>query len=186
MILCLSKMGCDNITVFDVDGVTEHNLPNQFYGVHDVGEFKVEALSSWVAELNGYCRSFGAPQMYEDQPLEEIVIVGTDSMSSRMIVWKQFLKQKQAKYLIEARMGAEVGQVYTIQKKDRKFYEERLYPDSKVKVQPCSARSIMYNVLMVSSLVCRAFKAVVHEEKFPRELTFNMKRIDELSWLVRV
>ena len=29
--LALAKMGCGNITSYDMDTVEEHNLPNQFY-----------------------------------------------------------------------------------------------------------------------------------------------------------
>ena len=187
--LTLAKMGVMNIEVFDEDGVSEHNLPNQFYRNDDIGQFKVQALMDLVNEFTPILINLGDyTTMYSKQKLQPIVIVGTDSMSSRRLVWEQFLKQKQAKQYIEARMGAEVGQVYTIQTKSKaniKFYEEQLYSDDEVKPLPCTAKSIIYNVLMISSLICRAVKAVIHEEKFPRELTMNMHRIDALSFMVR-
>jgi hypothetical protein len=111
-------------------------------------------------------------------------------MKSRRLVWEEFKKQKSAKVFIEARMGAELGAVYTIIKKDGKiapkdlkFYESRLYDDSQVPPLPCTARSIIYNVLQLSSWICRAFKGVATGEKVPKELIFNMTSIDSRSFM---
>ena len=87
-------------------------------------------------------------------------------------------------------MGAELGAVYTIAKKDGKiapkdvkFYESRLYNDDQVPPLPCTARSIIYNVLMLSSLISRAFKGIVNGEKVPKELIFNMTQLDARSFM---
>jgi molybdopterin/thiamine biosynthesis adenylyltransferase len=175
--LALTKLGIEKLTVYDEDGVTAHNIPNQFYRVADgVGEpFKVEALKQILQEFNGVDIETHV-EFYEEQPLTDIVIVATDSMTSRKTVWKQFLKQPQCKAYIEARMGGELGIVYTIRDKaaDKEFYEEMLHSDGESEQLPCTARSIVYNVLMIASLICRAVKAVAKDEKFQRELVFDL------------
>src|SRR5690554_7355564 len=52
-ILQLAKLGITNITVWDFDVVEEHNVPNQLFGLNDIGKPKVEALKQIVAEHTG-------------------------------------------------------------------------------------------------------------------------------------
>lgn len=193
--LTLAKMGAVNLEIFDEDGVSEINLPNQFFRNQDAKEnaFKVDALQEILAEFTD-ARVVPQIRYYVDQPLRETVIVATDSMASRRLVWEQFLKQPECRTLIEGRMGAELGMVYCIRKREGsgqvdkdefEFYEEMLYSDDKVKPLPCTAKAIIYNVLMLASLICRAYKAVIMGEEFPREIVFNMTTITKLSLMVR-
>ncbi len=201
--LTLTKMGVRKLKVFDEDGISEHNLPNQFFYPENIGQFKVDALQEILFQFNGV-QIQKSIRNYRHQKLAETVIVATDSMASRAWVWEQFLAQDQCLNLIEARMGAEVGMVYTIRKKsywttdgrqrfdfhrvkkpDRKFYEDRLYPDSKVEPLPCTARSIIYNVLMIASLISRSYKAIIMNEKYPREVIFNMTFVNDRSLIIR-
>ena len=92
-------------------------------------------------------------------------------------------------------MGAEEGQIYTIHKsmgisgvltvENFDFYTERLYSDEQANPAPCTAKAIIYNVFMIASLVCRAFKAVVHNELFPREVVFGISNIHKYSFQIR-
>ena len=179
----LTKLGLKKLKVYDEDGVTAHNLPNQFYRMIDIGNFKVEALHNIIKEFTD-TEIETAMAFYVNQPLSETVIVATDSMSSRKLVWKEFLKQTHCKNYIEARMGAELGLVYTIRKGDKglttedwNFYEETLYPDSKVKPAPCTERSIIYTVSMIAGMITRAFKSTIDNVLFPREMIFDMKNM---------
>ena len=188
-------MGVTEIEAFDEDGVDAHNLPNQFYRKEDLLQFKTDALALILHQFTD-AEVLSKARFYKNQPLQETVVVATDSMSSRKLVWEQFLKQPQARVLIEARMGAEMGIVYTIVKTpkvfgyqiipaEKKFYEEMLYPDSSVKPLPCTAKTIIYNVLMLASLISRAYKGVLMGESVPKEMTFSMTNLTERSWMVR-
>ena len=42
--LALSKMGAVLLTVVDFDEIEEHNIPNQFFKIDDIGKQKIEAL----------------------------------------------------------------------------------------------------------------------------------------------
>lgn len=196
--LTLAKMGVEHISVYDDDGVTEHNLPNQFYRKQDVGQYKVDALREILGQFSDAVVVYRISKYINQiiRLLQETVIVATDSMASRKIVWEQFKRQPQCRNLIEARMGAEVGMVYTIRKgegpekrldvvqtRDVKFYEARLHSDAEVKPLPCTARSIIYNVLMVSSLVCRAYKGILTGERVPREMIFNLTSIGDRTFM---
>jgi molybdopterin/thiamine biosynthesis adenylyltransferase len=181
--LCLGKMGVDKMELYDEDGVSPENLPNQFFRRDDVKQFKVYALRSI---LNDFTDSgvYAVNQKYIKQRLSETVVVATDSMPSRRLVWEQFLKQKQAKFLIEARMGAELGMVFTLRKdsktwkKDCEYYESRLYSEKTVKPLPCTAKSIIYNVLTIAGAICRAYKGLITNTPVPKEQDFNMTSLD--------
>lgn len=186
--LTLAKMGVGSVVAYDEDGVDLHNLPAQFFAEQDMGKFKVDALAEQLSDYAPETKYKGYNRFYKNQKLQETTIVATDNMASRKMVWEQFLKQPQAKYLIEARMGAELAKLYTIRDKSSKtraFYEKTLHSDDKSYKLPCTARTIIYNVLMVSSLITRAYKAIINGEPFPKELIFNMTRIDDLSLMLR-
>lgn len=204
--MALAKMGVNGFTLFDDDGVNVVNLPNQMYRIEDVGKFKVEALSEIIRAYNNDANVVEFNQRYFDQKLTEIVIVTTDSMNSRSLIWGKFQDQLQTRILIEARMGSEEGQIYTISKEfyhapeclkpiakdrwvvsssDQRFYQDRLYSDATASQAKCTEKAIIYNVFMIASLVCRAFKAAVHKETFPREVIFGMKQIHKYSFQIR-
>lgn len=189
--LALGKMGISKITAYDEDGVTDTNLPNQFYRNTDTKRFKVEALAE-ILEMFTDARCEPINRFYKNQELAETAVVATDNMTSRKIVWEQFKKSKTSKFLIEARMGAELGIVYTMNKnsKNKKldfdFYETRLYSSKKAVELPCTAKSIIYNVLMISSLICRSYKGLVTQTPVPKELIFNMTSLDERTYMYTV
>ena len=185
--LTLMKMGLDKLEVYDDDGVEEHNLPNQFYMLENVKQFKVDALKKVVHSFTG-SHIIQQKKEYTNQKLNQLVIVGTDSMESRKKVWAQFKKQKQCKYYIEARMGGENGRIYTIvskKKSDIAFYEGTLYSDKSVPPIPCTAKSIIYNVLIIASFICRAVKSIVENIPMPREVIINLANINRASLLLR-
>ena len=201
-VLSLAKLGVQAMRVYDEDGVSDHNLPNQFFRVEDAQQekFKVDALQDIVKQF-GDMTIEANRQFYNGQVLEEMVIVCTDSMSSRKMVWEQFKQQNQCHHYIESRMGGEIARMYRISKvinmsngvshirpEDIKFYEETLYTDAEAAELPCTARAVIYNVLMIASLICRSFKAIVNAETWPRELIFNMAQMEEpsLVYMTRV
>lgn len=186
--MALAKMGVNKFYLFDNDRVSEENLPNQMYRIQDLTTLKVYTLREIMDSYNNDIILSAITRQYTNEPLSPIVIVTTDSMSSRTIVWEQYLRQNQARIYIEARMGAEEGQVYTITSKSEeniKFYRERLYTDAETKPLPCTAKAIIYNVFMIASLVCRAYKAAVQGEPIPREMIFGLAQIHKYSFQIR-
>lgn len=200
--MTLSKMGVNIFDLYDDDGVSAENLPNQMFFNDQINAFKVDAISDTMKRLNTDVDIAISNKKYYDQELRSIVIVATDNMASRRLIWDEFKKQQQCYAYIEVRMGAEEGQIYTIRKmqikqsdslllsynvtlEDMGFYEDRLYGDEVAKEAPCTARAIIYNVLMISSLACRAYKAIIEGSIFPRELVFGMSQIHKYSFQVR-
>src|SRR5512138_700999 len=86
--LALSKMGVQNITIYDDDDVEDHNLPNQMYRISDLGKSKVEGTRDICNDFAGLNIDIHK-ERFENQPISGIVISGVDTMKSREIIWKR-------------------------------------------------------------------------------------------------
>lgn len=175
--LALTKMGITQLEVYDTDGVSDHNLPNQFFRIKDAekSEFKVNALAEILEEFNGV-KIEKKLEKYCDQPLSELTILATDSMVSRKAAWEQYKNQGMKGCFIDSRMGGELGMVYKVDGiAHSSEYEETLYSDENSEELPCSARTIIYNVLSIAGLICRTVKSyAVGEKGYPWEVVFDM------------
>lgn len=176
--LCLAKMGLPSLTVYDNDVIEEHNLPNQMYPLESLDVGKVGALQDMVFDFTGMMPR-GRSEKYESQPLSGIVISGVDSMSARQTIWQGVKDNKYTVDLyIEARMGAEMGMVYTINPKDpeqSEWYESHmLYEDLEAMELPCTERIIIYNVFILAGLICRQVKNYIKGGFLPKEIAMDL------------
>ena len=139
-VLALAKSGAERITVWDDDSIENHNLPNQWYRLTDLGRPKVEALRELVREMTGVEIQIHV-ERFTDQQASEVTICCVDTMDIRIALWRQ-LHPRPSMY-IDARMGAEVGKVMCVGAFGS-WYEETLHPSSEAYRAPCTARATMY------------------------------------------
>jgi hypothetical protein len=181
--LSLAKMGIHEITVYEFDTVEEHNLPNQFYRIGDLGKPKVLALQEIIRQFEGITIK-ARNERYKGQKLEGIVIVAVDSMDARIPIWK-FVKQNPGvKLFIDSRMGAEVMCVYSFDPNEFyacKEYETILYPSTEAFQVRCTAKTIMYTVLAIASLLANQVKKFLAGELLKKELIFDLKTVTLIS-----
>lgn len=181
--LSLAKMGVHNITVYDFNTVEEHNLPNQFYRTCDLGKPKVVALQEIIEQFEGI-EINARNERYRGQRLFGIVIVAVDSMDARIRIWKFVKQNSDVKLFIDSRMGAEVMRLYTFDPNDFyacKEYETNLYPSSEAVQVRCTAKTIMYTVLLIASLLANQVKKFLSGEFLKKELIFDLKTITLIS-----
>ncbi len=173
--LALAKMGVQDLTVYDHDLIEEHNLPNQFYRTLDLGLLKVEALEGMIHEHTGVTiKSEGVK--YQDQPLSGVVIACPDNMQARKTVWRRVKRNVQVELFIDARMGAEVGRLYSIRPlEDAEFYQETLYDSKEAIQEPCTRRTIIYTVLGIAAFICAQVKKHVQNEPLKKEVVVDWK-----------
>mgnify|MGYP001367735128 CR=1 FL=1 len=177
--LSLAKMGVHDITVFDFDTVEEHNLPNQFYRTCDIGKPKVLALQEIIEQFEGI-QIKARNEKYKGQRLSGIVITAVDSMDTRINIWKFVKLNNDIKLYVDSRMGAEVMQIYSIDPNNLyecREYEKNLFPSSEALQVRCTAKSIMYTVLSLASLLANQVKKFVSGEVLTKELTFDLRTI---------
>lgn len=175
--LTLAKMGFGAITVQDFDTIEEHNIANQFYPVDLVGQTKVDALDDMVFRMSGVAISCEGEKWEPTSRLPrgtKAVVVAVDDMDLRMAIWKAW--GPKVPLFIEARMGAEVARVYTVNTQDPfecAFYESTLYPQSEAAPDRCAAKSIIYTVLGCASLIAGLAKKALSYERYPTEVIYD-------------
>ena len=177
-VLALAKMGCSTITVFDDDTVENHNLPNQYFKVADVGRSKVEALKDIVREFTDV-EITALNEKFKGQPLPGgIVISAVDSMDTRQAIWLRVKYNPTISLYLDGRFGAEVLRLYSINPldiDDIRLYEGSLYPSSETLPVRCTAKSVMYTVLAVSAFISGQVKKHCMGESYLKEITCDLK-----------
>ena len=189
--LQLAKMGVKDITIWDFDHVEEHNVPNQLFDMSDIGLPKVEALNAKMTPS----RSSGNITVKNERfvpgmPLAGVVFNLVDSMKARKEIWEQSIKYKpNVKLLIETRMSARGGYIYTIRPMERahiKRYENTLYSDVESETSFCGvSQSIVATAVQLSSMaVWQMINYAANGEPRYNEIMFSSEHYDiiKYSW----
>ncbi len=181
-IIQLAKMGVQNLTVYDMDLVEEHNLPNSFFPADYKGKNKALAIGGVVYMFTGTVINC-IQEKYEGQmfPTESIVIVAPDNMEARQSAWSK-AKHTDILLYVDARMSAEFMDIYFVRpnvKEDVKFYESHTLnvKDEDTVADPCTARAIIYNTAGIGSLICNAVKRAVNKEANPTRIMFDYRTL---------
>jgi len=175
--LNLDKMGL-KLKIWDQDTVEEHNISNQFFDEIDIGRTKVDAVLSKL-QVSGQSGETSHITKDDLDKLEgDIIITAVDNMETRKMVFEYMKNNPKFKFLIDPRMGGEVMRIYTINvcnPEDIKMYENSLRGEARE--EPCTARSILYNVLVIAGLVSGQVKKCVLNEDYKREVIFDLKNL---------
>lgn len=162
----LSKMGMCNIKLFDFDDVDMVNMNCQMFGLHNIGQPKVDAIASTVeqwcgSKVNANNKKF-TPNDWAS--LEGIVLSGADSMAVRKEVFEAWQKAPATTHLIDTRMSIEYLTVYVLAKSDKKAvadYAKTLYSDEQAVQERCTLKSVIYTAALAGGWVCKAVKDII-------------------------
>lgn len=184
--LGLAKMGFSNITVFDHDTVDIENMNSQAYGMHQLGEFKVNALYNLINQLCDIKIEPIADFYTGSKPFQGVVISAVDSMKTRSIIWDTHINYPVTKMIIDARMGAEQAMLYSMnpnRQEDRTDYAKTLYTDENAVQERCTAKATAYTALMLSGLVCKAVKdALIDPQTRLKTAFWSIAENDLMIW----
>lgn len=177
--LTLAKMGFTNISVYDFDKVEEHNLPNQFFRVTDIGKYKTEALIDLVhsftgTEIIGYADRFIGSDVARQHPC--VLIAAVDSMAVRKEIYDGWTGSR-CPFLIDGRMGGDQAEVYSVTRGNEAAYEARLWDDKDTSPLPCTSKATMYNVLSIASLIANSTRLLLQDEPVPPAVILDNKNI---------
>lgn len=166
--LALSKMGCSNLIVFDHDKVELHNLPSQLYNPDQIGQNKVGVLKENILKFTGQTIIPISSKFEEWENLgspPQIIISAVDSLESRKIIWDK-LKLNFHLYL-DARMGGEFLRIFSISPLNDYSvdqYQKSLNSLTHPHEEPCTARSIIYNVFFCAGILSNYIKRYIKNE----------------------
>lgn len=169
--LALTKMGFENVSVWDPDTVSVENLNCQFFRHRDVGEPKVGCLIYQIQDYSNIGIS-GYLMRYEgERAFPGIVISAVDNMATRRLIWEAHLGSPLTRAIIDPRMGAETALLYVMKPSDPddcRAYEKTLYSDDNAVREPCTRKSTAYCALPLAGLVAAQVKALVTGSQYSR------------------
>lgn len=185
--LALTKMGVKKLILFDHDVVELHNVSNQYFTREYIGESKVLATAeeckrhSPERDLSILPRQ----EFYKNQPLDaHIVIALTDNIEGRAAAFEVAKQSPVTEFFIDGRMGGELLRIFALNPKDvslRNKYQDHFLDGVKNSEEPCTARTIIYNVLMAASLISSYVKKWVVGEEMPFEFSFDIKSMNQVK-----
>jgi molybdopterin/thiamine biosynthesis adenylyltransferase len=180
VVLCLAKMGFENISVYDFDHIDEENISNQWYGPGDIGENKVEALEAHVMGMTGVALQTEVKEISpNDAPFKtDIIVAAVDSMKVRKMLWEMHKDSFLVKYFIDPRMSAEEGAIYCVDMandKAKERYEKTLYTDEEAMTERCTAKATMYCSMLLAGQTCKTIKDLVVKDSFAHTAHWNVK-----------
>ena len=147
----LNKIGFRNIILIDDDTIESHNIPTQFYLKGDVGQFKVETLSSY---LDGNITTHITKVKPSHRIKADIVFICVDSLSARKLILHSLLSTYEThslpKLIIDGRMNRLVFRIYTIPMNNQQLLNQ--YTQSLLEPEfegPCTEKGIIQNVYAI-------------------------------------
>ncbi|MBQ3420178.1 MAG: ThiF family adenylyltransferase [Romboutsia sp.] len=138
--LSLAKLGIENVYLYDFDKVEMHNLPNQAFGVSDIGQNKAEAIKNTIKNLTGLEYKAFDKQVNRNDKLPGITFLLVDSMKAREGIMQSLKFNPQSKYAIETRLALEGGILHFVDCNNLekiKNFEDTLFSDSEAQVSAC-------------------------------------------------
>ena len=175
----LARLGATRFCLYDDDSVEEPNIGVSQYVLQDIGIKKVDALNNHLIDIighdlniNKYCERFGE---YYYQDHSDIIILGFDSMSSRLEAVEILCKHKKFKpqAIIDGRMGSEHYQQYFLAKPTLKQYIKTWYSDEEGDPEPCSAKATSYCSNMAGAFIANTVRKMITDQPTEKEIMFN-------------
>ena len=176
--LQLTRMGAENFCLYDNDKVDTGNVGVSQYTLYDVGYMKVDCLKSDILDINNAAQVMCDDRMFQNYIYlndNDIIILGFDSMKSRLDAVKAIMGWKQSKpfALIDGRMGAEHYQQYVILKPNLSKYEDIWYSDEDGSDEPCNMKATSYCSNMSGSFISNAVRKIVKEQPYEEFVSFH-------------
>ena len=177
----LVRSGAERFILYDMDTVDVENIGVSQYLEEDIGKDKVYALAEQLKSINvhanitTYYGRFDYNAYSPDLQNKDIVILGFDSMSSRLEAVEIVCNDASAKplFIIDGRMGAEHYQQYTFRKPTIREYKGTWYSDEKGSTEPCNAKATSYCSNMSGSFIVNTIRKLITNQPYHKELSFH-------------
>jgi len=176
----LAKMGVDNITAIDNDVISEENIATQLHMTNMVGYAKEIAVGELVADFAGDVIYKGVmdrltPEYPWRDIANEIVISAVDSIQSRKEIWAA-IHDKPWRWYIDARMAAESLLIYTVDGKDRDWYDQMIaeQQDSDIEDLSCTAKATFFCACGAACVIGSFVRRIATGIRPPKVFSWNI------------
>ena len=177
--LALAKVGFHRLEVYDDDVVSLENIANQFYRYADIGRPKVEALQAMLQDFEGISIEVLPERWKPKDRVDTCLVMAVDNMTTRQAAFAN-VRRSRTRVLIDGRMGGQQAEVYTVDLKNqaaKEGYEKYLYSEHEVVDLPCTRKSVLYNVLWISSTITNNLRLVLEGKPYPPVLWYDFENV---------
>lgn len=122
----LVRLGLTNISLWDMDAVSPHNLANQIFRNKDIGKGKVDALSEILLEINPDLQLKLHGDGWDGQKLSGYVILAVDNIELRKRIVEQHINNPYVAAMFDFRTALESAQHYAADWSDPKMKDDFL------------------------------------------------------------
>lgn len=166
--MLLARTNVHELWLFDDDKVEAVNLAGQFFGVSDIGKYKVEAVTQRVRDMaNLYRCNYSKEKYTRGKFTWDIMMCGFDNMDARRVFfdkWQYDARRRtdSSKCLfLDGRLSAETLQVYCIQGDDtqamHEYMEHCLFSDEEADHTVCSYKQTSFMANMIAGTMVNLF-----------------------------
>lgn len=179
-VLLLSKFSVP-ITLFDGDKFEVVNQAGQIFLLRDMNSYKASAIVNLCYAINGTTSIGSSGNWNRNYGLEKITIVAVDNMEVRkaaFLHWLASYKNQPDALFIDARLAAEMFQIYSIKATDKRAQERYLaewFPDEAADETPCSYKQTAYMAAMLGGRIVNHyvnFLSSAEKDMIPRIVPF--------------
>lgn len=168
-----------NLILWDNDTVEPHNIPNQNFLLEHVGMRKAAALADFIERKTGIKPRIKERFFTEDSHiLEGIVILCTDNIDSRKLVYADVKDRENVRALIDGRLGGESFVIYTTllnSDSDKQNYEATLFDAEETEELPCTAKAVIYIGAYIGALMTKQVKDVITQSEIINKIQIDVK-----------
>lgn len=176
-VLALSKMGYEDITVYDFDTVTIENLNAQMYRFSDINKHKVEALRDIISDFSGVQIKIHN-EKYSGQKFNDIVICAVDNMSTRKQLYEAHKNNFLTNLLIDPRMAIEYAYIQAFNPNNREqqdLYQKTLFTDEQAEPERCTNKSTIYTSQLIGATISKIVKDFSNKQQYINRLQWDIK-----------
>lgn len=184
----LAKLGigyASRFHVWDGDTVASHNIANQAYYPHDIGEKKAKALGMHIREWSDGTEAIIHSEFVTKRvPLSGVVILCLDNMEARRDICRDSLwNNPDVSLVIETRMDASLVIIHAFDPNlplHIKIWESYWYPTKEMENEEGYGGpiSIMPSITMAASLAAQLFIKYARDQRItdiPNQVRLNLR-----------
>jgi len=170
----LASLGVGTIQLIDFDEVEHHNVTSQGFRHSEIGQFKVAATLSAIAEIapeiqvESWCDRFRRRIQ-----TNEAVFCCVDSIQTRSLIWDHLKSRVQ--FWADARMLGEVMRILTVADiASQLAYKETLFAQSEAQTGSCTTRSTIYTANIAAGMLVHQFARWIRKLPTDNDLLLNL------------
>ncbi len=161
----LSRIGY-SIMLVDFDTVEITNIAGQTFGISDIGEYKVSSIRKLIIQLGCNNKLVTSPSNLIDfitnnknyLNISDIFISAVDTVNARLQLFELFLNSNKDAIYIEARLSAEMFQIYIFTRKSitnlqKEEYIKNLNSLNDLAEDACTFKQTTHIASMIGSVI---------------------------------